>query len=176
MIEIRRIDAAHQADINLPNESFRLFGKILPSYMDGKWDYTLLQYAPEDVTEMCFPDEHYRFEEMPDDFFLGAYDGGRCIGLAILEPGFFKYLYLSDLKVSAACRGQHVGKQLIREAKKLAAEQGYRGVYTIGQDDNPGACLFYLHNGFRIGGLDTDVYRHTKQEGKADIIFYAECE
>ena len=26
------------------------------------------------------------------------------------------------------------------------------------------------------GGLDTNVYRHTRQEGKADIIFYSDCE
>lgn len=176
MIEIRRIDAAHQSDINIPNEPFRLFGRILPSFTNGQWSYEFSPYAPEDVTQMCFPDENYRFEDMPDDVFLGAYDANRCIGLAVLEPGFFRYLYLSDLKVNAAYRSRHVGRLLIAEAKKLAAEQGYRGVYTIGQDNNPGACLFYLNTGFRIGGLDTDVYRHTSQEGKADIIFYTECE
>lgn len=27
---------------------------------------------------------------------------------------------------------------------------------------------------FYIGGMDTNVYCHTKQEGKADIIFYCD--
>lgn len=50
------------------------------------------------------------------------------------------------------------------------------GLWTIGQDNNLAACLFYVNNGFRIGGLDTDVYIGTKQEGKADIYFYKDTE
>lgn len=37
------------------------------------------------------------------------------------------------------------------------------------------ACLFYLRYGFHIGGLDTEVYRGTRQEGKADILFYIDA-
>lgn len=175
MIEIRRIDTQHKEDIRLPNEPFRMFGRIVPSYHDGQWDWALRRYAPEEITEMCFPDEDYDYEAMSDSVFLGAYDGERCIGLAILQPGFFKYMYLYDLKVSAEYRGHHIGKLLIQKAKELAVQEGYCGLYTQGQDNNPGACLFYLHVGFSIGGLDTNVYRHTKQEGKADILFYCEA-
>lgn len=176
MIEIRRIDAAHQADINLPNEPFRLFGRMALTYGEGRWAYTLIRYAPEETGEMTFPDENYRYAEMQDAVFLGAYDGVKCVGLAILEPGFFKYMYLSDLKVNSAYRGQGVGRRLMEAARGAARAQGYCGVYTMGQDNNPGACLFYLRTGFRIGGLDTETYRHTRQEGKADILFYTECE
>lgn len=65
---------------------------------------------------------------------------------------------------------------LIQAASAVARESGYRGLYTQGQDDNPGACLFYLSAGFEIGGLDTHVYRGTAQEGKADVLFYRDCE
>ena len=61
---------------------------------------------------------------------------------------------------------------LIEKSKQAAAEQGYLGIYTQGQDNNLGACLFYLNNGFVIGGLDTHVYNGTSQEGKSDILFY----
>ncbi|HNX16683.1 MAG TPA: GNAT family N-acetyltransferase, partial [Bacilli bacterium] len=47
--------------------------------------------------------------------------------------------------------------------------------YTIAQDNNLSACLFYLNNGFRIGGLDTEIYKGTPQEGKSDIFFYKDC-
>lgn len=83
-------------------------------------------------------------------------------------------MYLSDLKVNKKYRGQHVGQKLIAKAKEIAREKGYAGLYTQGQDNNPGACLFYLKTGFYIGGMDTNVYCHTKQEGKADIIFYCD--
>lgn len=174
MYEIRKIDAAHKADIRIPNEPFSLFGKIIPAYNDGKWTFTLLRYAQEKT--MCFPDESYDFDAMPDSVFLGAYDGDKCVGLAILQPGFFKYMYLYDLKVNREYRGRHIGKMLIQKAKETAVQNGYCGLYTQGQDNNPGACLFYLNCGFFIGGLDTNVYRHTKQEGKADILFYCEAD
>lgn len=66
---------------------------------------------------MTFPDENYRYAEMQDAVFLGAYDGVKCVGLAILEPGFFKYMYLSDLKVNSAYRGQGVGRRLMEAAR-----------------------------------------------------------
>ena len=64
---------------------------------------------------------------------------------------------------------------VIERAKELAREKGYRGIYVIAQDNNLGACLFYLKCGFRIGGFDTEIYRGTVQEGKSDIIFYLDC-
>lgn len=173
MIEIRVIDKDHSKDINIPNEPFRLYGRLLPSYMDGKWSYQAEYFAEEDVSEMCFPDENYNYETMcKDHIFVGAYDGEICIGLAILQHSWNKYIYLYDLKVNAAYRKQGVGRLLIQKSKKIAHDHGYRGIYTQGQDNNLGACLFYLNNGFQIRGIDTWVYTGTKQEGKADILFY----
>lgn len=176
MIEIRIIDENHKQDINIPNEPFRMFGRVIPTFDGKKWSWTLENLAQEDVTEMTFPDENYDYDAMKDSVFLGAYDEEKCVGLAILQPGFFKYMYLYDLKVNGAYRGRHIGRELMKEAKKLAARQGYSGIWTQGQDNNPGVCLFYLNSGFYIGELDTNVYRHTKQEGKADILFYCEAE
>ena len=61
---------------------------------------------------------------------------------------------------------------LLDRAKALAQELGYRGLYTQGQYNNLGACLFYLKNGFVIGGLDTYTYKGTSQENKVDVLFY----
>ena len=176
MITIKSIDAHHRSDINIPNEPFRLFGRIVPSFRNGLWTYEVLRYPEDDVEEMRFPDEQYDFETMAESVFLGAYDEETCVGLAILQPGPFKYMYLYDLKVNRAYRHQRIGTMLIQKAKGIARQQGYLGLYTRGQDNNPGACLFYLNTGFYIGGLDTNVYRHTKQEGKSDILFYCEAD
>lgn len=125
---------------------------------------------------MCFPDENYCYENMAENTtFIGAYDGEKCIGLAVMQEGFFKYMYLYDLKVNSAYRGQGAAKALMEKARAVAKEKGYRGIYTQGQDNNLGACLFYIKNGFYIGGFDSNVYKGTSQEGKADIIFYFDC-
>ena len=172
MIEIKVIDAAHSADANIPNEPFLIFGRMIPEYIDGRWSSREIEFPPEERREMRFPDEDYKLEEMPDATFLGAYEDEKCVGVAVLQEAMFKYMYLLDLKVNRDCRGKSIGKRLIERSKQLAAERGYRGIYTQGQDNNLGACRFYLRCGFRIGGLDTDVYKGTSQEGKSDIYFY----
>ena len=176
MIQIRVIDEARKEDINLPNEPFRLFGRMIPSYTNEEWSHTTEYFPPDEVTEMCFPDYPYDFDaERAHTVFLGAYDGERCVGLAVLRDDMFKYLYLDDLKVCAAFRGQGVGRLLLDGAREAARTRGYRGVYTIGQDNNLAACLFYLNYGFEIGGFDNRIYRGTSQENKANILFYLDC-
>ena len=170
-IEIRLIDECHKVDIHLPNEPFPLFGRMVPSYTNETWDYTTEPLEP--VEEMCFPDENYCYEDMASDhLFIGAYDGEQCVGLAILRDGFFKYMYLYDLKVNREHRRQGVAKALLEKAVAAAKERGFQGLYTQGQDNNLGACLFYVKQGFVIGGLDTKDYQGTPQEGKKDILFY----
>lgn len=173
MFETKIIDAAHAQDINLKNEPFRLWGRMIPSYINETWGYTVCKSDPQDIREMCFPDENYDFGQMSQNsVFIGAYERDQCIGLAIMQDAFFEYMYLFDLKVSQAYRQMGVGAILIKKAKEIASSRGYHGIYTQGQDNNLSACLFYIKTGFRIGGLDTDVYKGSKQEGKADILFY----
>ncbi len=123
---------------------------------------------------MCFPDFPYEAGR-EKGIFLGAYEGTACIGVAVLRPYLFRYLYLEDLKVVRSRRRQGIGGLLIEACMKKAEEEGMIGVYTVGQDDNLSACLFYLGHGFEIGGFDNRSYRGTSQEGKADIYFYRDC-
>ena len=168
-IEIRRIGENNAADARLKNEPFTLWGRLIPSLNNGEWDYTTARF-PVPETD-CFPDEPY--DPATDDaIFLGAYEGETCVGLAVLRQEMFSYLYLDDLKVVAAKRGQGVGGKLIAAAMNEASRLGLRGVYTVGQDNNLSACLFYLRQGFAIGGFDNRSYGGTKQEGKANVFFY----
>lgn len=172
---INFIGEENASDINIKNEPFKLFGRMLPSYQNGKWDYSVTENAKAEWD--VFPDENYDFEAMKNEYvFIGAYNGADCIGLAILKHQWNKYIYLYDLKVNGAYRGQHIATKMIDAAYKYAIEQNYRGIWTIGQDNNLAACLFYVNAGFRIGGLDTEVYIGTKQEGKADIYFYKDTQ
>lgn len=176
MIIARVITQDHKDDIQLKNHPFKLFGLLLPSYNNGKWDHTELLFPVENITEMCFPDEDYDYEEMSQNsVFVGAYDAARCVGLAILQEDFFKYMYLYDLKVDPDHRGQGVGRVLIQACQREAVRRGYKGLYTQGQDNNLGACRFYLKMGFEIGGLNTHIYRGTAQEHKKDILFYCDA-
>ena len=100
MIEIKIIDAAHKDDINIPNEPFQLIGRMIPSYSDEQWNYSVRYFNEADITDVCFPNENYNYEEMKEkSVCIGAYDNGKCVGLAILQDAWFQYMYLYDLKV-----------------------------------------------------------------------------
>lgn len=172
-MEYRVIDKEHSGYLNLKNEPFSLYGKMVLRFVDGKWSYLIQSFPENEVTEMCFPDENYNYGELiKDHVFIGAYDGEKCVGLAVLADDMFKYMYLDDLKVSQKYRKQGVGKALIEKALEVAHQKNYNGIYTIVQDNNVGACMFYLNTGFEIGGFDNRVYRGTSQEHKANIYFY----
>ncbi len=168
-ILIKQIDAACKGDARLPNEPFSQWGRMIPHLENGEWSYTT-EKLPE-ITELCFPNEPYDVEE-DDAFFLGAYMGETCVGLVVLRRDMFRYLYLDDLKVNRTVRGHGIGSLLLEASMDVARELGLVGVYTIGQDNNLSACLFYLKNGFEIGGFNNRTYRGTSQENKADIYFY----
>lgn len=168
-IDIRRIDEAHARDARLPNEPFRIWGRMIPKLSDGKWSYTTVRFS--ETFEECYPEENYDVTK-DDGIFLGAYDGNTCIGMALFRKKMFRYLYLDDLKVCGACRGKGVGQKLIEAGMAEAKKLNLRGVYTIAQDDNLSACLFYLKCGFEIGGFDNRVYGGTSAEHEANIYFY----
>ncbi len=172
MMEIRKIDAAHAPDLNLKNDPFPLNGRVIPALCDGKWTYRVESWESDET--QTFPEDQYDFEELSrDGVAFGAYEDGVCVGLAVCRRGFFRYDYLENLKVSRAARRKGVGKALIRVCLDEAKANGLLGIYLQAQDNNPGACLFYLHCGFEIGGFDNRVYEGTAQAGKADIFFYA---
>ena len=171
MMEIKIIDAQHKENINIPDQPFSLFGRMIPSYTDGTWSYGVERFSHE--TLMCFPEESYDYDAMcKNSIFIGAYDGDICIGLAIMQHAFFEYMY--DLKVNEEYRRRGIAKRLLDKAEEIALAEKYIGIYTQGQDNNLGACLFYIQSGFCIGGFDSN-NQGTKQEGKADIIFYRDC-
>ncbi len=177
MSTIKRIAKSNESDINIPNEPFSLWGKMVPLFDGEKWSYRIEKFEEHVIKDMKFPDEHYQFDDMKSEcFFVGAYnDCNQCIGLALYRHDRFKYLYLDDLKISKAYRGFGIGKQLLDEGIKIACENGYIGLYTIGQDNNLSACLFYMKSGFNIGGYNTHIYGGTSQADKGNIYFYLDA-
>lgn len=169
-MECRIVDAAHAAALALPNDPFPVFGRLVPALEDGAWRWSEELLPPEEVTWMRFPEEAYTLGD--GRTYLAAWDGPRCVGLAALEPGGYRYLYVYDLKVARDCRRKGVGRLMMRRAMDCAQEQGLRGLCLTVQDNNLAACRFYLSLGFEIGGFDNRIYRGTAQAGKADLTLY----
>lgn len=170
-MEYKEIIKETASDIQLPNEPFDLFGRMIVNRSQGEWSYEIELF--DEIESMVFPDENYDLADIQKKgFALGAYQDGVCVGIATYEFNWNKYIYLADLKVNRDFRKMGVAAGLIKEGQKQAEKRGYQGLYTVGQDNNLAACKFYLKQGFEIGGFNTKDYSHTNQAEKADIYFY----
>ncbi|MBZ6528263.1 GNAT family N-acetyltransferase [Aerococcaceae bacterium DSM 111021] len=172
-MEFKLITENEKTDLNIPNEPFELYGKLIIDFNDGQWTHR--EELSEEVVLQTFPDENYSYEEIKiKGFAIGAYKETICVGLAIFEHHWNKYMYLMDLKVSKDFRRLGIAQNLLKMGLKQAIELEYAGIYTIGQNNNLSACKFYLNNGFEIGGYNHRDYDYTRQAGKSDIYFYLE--
>lgn len=175
VIKIQPITIENKAALKLPNDPFQNTGRMIPMYDGHNWTYEIDNYPLENITEDCFPDENYVYEEMGDDFHgLAAYMDEECVGYAILRTEWNKFLYLDNLLVVGKFRRQGVATALVNEAMQLARDLGKIGLHLVCQDNNLQAMYFYLSMGFEIGGLDTKTYTGTNQANKADIHLYKE--
>ncbi len=175
MIEVRKITPENRKDLLLKNEPFPMPGRFIPSLLNGEWSYRIEKFST--FSSMTFSDEAYDLDKIQQEgFAFAAYDNGQCIGLIVVKEKFWKYLYVHDLKVSTRERGKGVGTALMQAAKVEAVRRSAQGLYLHAQDNNLNACLFYLKEGFVIGGFDNHLYTGTSQQGKADITFYWDAE
>ena len=175
MITYQIITNESEKDLLLPNEPFEIFGQLIVTRSANEWMYETKLF--EKSESLIFPDENYSFKNINQKgFAIGAYDDDKCVGLAIFEFNWNKTLYLMDLKVKSNYRKQGIAGKLITAGKVKAKQLHYKGIYTIAQDNNLGACQFYLKSGFVIGGLNTMDYRHTHQHNKSDIYFYQDID
>ena len=62
MIQIKIIDQNHENDIHLPNDDFKIFGRLKPSYINDSWSYEIIKN--DTITQMKFPDELYNDSEI----------------------------------------------------------------------------------------------------------------
>ena len=171
--EIRPITKENESVLALPNDPFLKEGRVIPLFDGRSWDHRIVIYPKDEITEDCFPDENYSFDDMGEGFHgLAVYADGVCAGYALTYERWNRWLYLDNILISGKDRGMGLGSALIDECMELAVSLGKIGVWAVCQDDNLRAAEFYFRNGFVLGGMDERAYEGTKQEGKTDLYLY----
>lgn len=94
---------------------------------------------------------------------LMAFDGPSPIGYALFYPSFSSFrgqrgLYLEDLYISEKNRGNGIGKRLIGEIARIAAERGCERLDLLVLEWNDRAMKFYE----RLGAIRDNSERHLK--------------
>lgn len=143
-------------DINKTNDSFKVFGKVVPSFQLGKWAFEEILF--DEVKDIRFPDDQLDWIEYIDSedkaLFL-AYKNNDCIGQIRIVQDWNRFCYIENIATKDDFRGQGIGSLLLTKAEDWAKERNLLGISLEAQDDNLGACRFYVKQGFVLGGVDT---------------------
>jgi GNAT superfamily N-acetyltransferase len=119
-------------------------------------ELALFEKAPEEVTVDLAHFEQSGFGPRPVWWALVVEDTttGKLIGLALYYIRYSTWkgqrLYLEDLIISEAYRGQGLGKALFDRLLDLAKTGGYRGMVWQALDWNTPALDFYQQYGARL--------------------------
>lgn len=96
-------------------------------------------------------------EELGKGLFLVAEQDGTAVGYAgcrtVLDEG-----YITNVAVSPDCRRQGIGRTLIEELKKRAAQSGLSFITLEARASNAPAIALYEGAGFRQVGVRRDFY------------------
>ncbi|WEG13445.1 GNAT family N-acetyltransferase [Pullulanibacillus sp. KACC 23026] len=143
-------------DINQTNDSFKVFGRVVPSLQSGKWSYEEILF--DEPKEIRFPDDHldwHQYISREDKALFLAYVNTTCIGQIRIIKDWNRFCYIENIAIKKEYRGYRIGKLLLHRAEEWASQRNLIGMSLEAQDDNLGACRFYVKQGFVLGGVDT---------------------
>lgn len=142
-------------DINKTNDDFQVFGKLVPSLQSGKWSFE--EHLFDETKVIRFPDDKLEWNEYinrEDKALFSAYKNSNCIGQIRIVKDWNRFCYIENIATKKEFRGYGIGKLLLAEAEKWAKQRELIGMSLEVQDDNLGACRFYVKQGFVLGGAD----------------------
>jgi ribosomal protein S18 acetylase RimI-like enzyme len=128
----------------------------VPRMLELVRELALFERAPEEVTVTL---EHMRDAGFgPDPVWVGwvAEAGGEMLGMAVCYVRYSTWkgrrLYLEDIIVTEAARGQRIGERLFRQCVAHAVEKDYSGMLWQVLDWNTDAIRFYDRFGTKYSG------------------------
>ena len=143
-------------DINQTNDYFKVFGKVVPSFQSEKWSFEEKLFDEPKVIR--FPDDQLDWSQYinsEDKALFLAYKNNHCIGQIRIIKDWNRFCYIENIAAKKEVRGHGIGKLLLAKAEEWAKERKLIGMSLEAQDDNLGACRFYVKQGFILGGVDT---------------------
>jgi ribosomal protein S18 acetylase RimI-like enzyme len=122
------------------------------------------------------PDEMKRYQQIvKQSTSLGAYEGGRLVGLAISERrDWNRSLWVWELGVEKEHRRAGVGTQLVEALVRVAKDLNLRIIVCETQNTNVPAIEFYRKTGFEVEGIDLSYYSNTDTTTGEVAIFHEE--
>ncbi len=113
--------------------------------------------------DLSDPEEEKSYQQhLAQGYSLGAYDGDRLVGLALIEPRRWnRTFFILEFHVAEAYRRRGIGRQLMQAVLDRARQDGFRTLALETQSTNLPAITFYRAVGFEIDALDLSLYTNT---------------
>jgi len=168
-----RFDGSMTALLPRSQEPFDIIGRLVPHYDGNVWDTTEELLA--EAREKTYPDDSFdphEYVDRPDQAAFLAMINGKCVGSIRVCRRWNRNAFIDDLAIDRIYRGHGVGKLLMDAAVQWGQENGLYGVSLETQDWNLLACRFYIKYGFKLGGIDNQVYKAGPYPGETALYFY----
>ena len=156
-----------------PQEEFEIIGKLIPKYDGIEWSLSEELFGESYMK--IYPDDEYDpniYIDNPNKAAFIAMLDGRRIGSLRVGKRWNKNAFVDDLLVEKNYRGCGVGTMLMDAAVAWGMENGLHGISLETQDNNLLACRFYLKYGFKLGGIDRNVYDVFPNRNETALYFY----
>ena len=146
-------------DINKSNVSYKVFGKIIPEFIENEWK------IKEELLDNTYEYE-YPIEEDDYNDFINNYDKNiflyywknECVGQIIFKKYWNENTYIQDFAVNRNYRNKGIGSLLMDKVVEWTKNRNLKGIMLETQDVNIAACRFYQKYGFILGGVDIMLY------------------
>ncbi len=164
-LRIRRLDRLSAADLKRLAGGYESDARyvVTVSLRRGEITFRLVQERLRSPFVKRFPhpaEEVRRYRGVVRmGWSLGAYDSGRLVAFALVEPrDWNRSLWVHEFAVATSHRRQGIGRRLMAELAGRAREAGYRVLVCETQTTNAPAIAFYRAAGFRLEGVDVSYY------------------
>lgn len=169
---ITKMTQRNMTDYNKSNESFIVFGRIIPKYENNTWTYDE-EIFTEQYTKRFEDDEiDISYIEDPNKAVYFFYAGDECVGQIRLRSNWNGFAYIENIAVAKKSRQLGIGTALLNVAIEWAKRKNFIGLMLETQDINISACRFYAKNNFVIGGVDCMLYANFPNAANEKAIFW----
>ena len=171
MIEIKELDRKNAQHLNKCDEEFTISSVYEISFIAGRFE---LKEKAVKLYKKKYESTKVNIEEFiknPKKTVIFAFFDGKLAGEVILEKHWNNYVRL-EIAIKAAYRRRGAGRMLMDCSKKWSRANGFPGIMAETQNTNVAACKFYKTNGFKIGGIDTELYKGINKDSIETAIFW----
>jgi streptothricin acetyltransferase len=158
-LTIQKVNQTTLPQVYACDSSFTVTSKLQLNATDGVITYTVIAVSPYEKQYPHEVGEYGSYINQPDSAIFLAYVDEQIAGRVVLRKYWNGYGYVEDIAVNPPYRKQGVGQRLLQQAVAWVKEKGLPGLMLETQNNNVPACRFYERFGFKLGGLDTELYK-----------------